>query len=561
MPSPLDRSMPHPERGSELTAAITAAGSGATIELKQGTYTGAFVISSKTNLTIKPKPGAHVVLTNRDPRFAVANSLWTHDGDGIYSIDEVLGSSIYHMNGDRILYAKDADHFAVLIADGIDTALRGETDTQIYLNGANPNQTPLYISDGDSAVLDATSSPGLTLQKLDIRFGGAQAIDLDGCDDVLVEECTIYGGTTGIRNRNAVGENVTVRRCWLVNHYDRKWWYRDVKGNSLIEGAGLVIPGLNPVMEENIITGWFNGLACNAATDTTDCIVRYNLIEDVADDAIEMDGPVIRGEIYENLVLDAFVVFSFAPREVGVPAEDTLIHHNSVQGTRNQKFDRTLGACSGPPDFTGAGCGFASGTKFNPGAPSDLLFEFNTFVCYQHAFRGAPSGGDYPINVRCFDNVFVTETGPTIRNTGVADDGNDWNRNVYFGPTSNIIQNWAIAPGTTTNAATLAAAKASAGGVASGWEADGIQADPRFVIPGVPSSLRRGSQAEGKGAWERTPMRVDSITELATGWLLVRGTGFESAGDGLNVIDPIVVSNTTAFARERCRAPVSRRAW
>jgi parallel beta helix pectate lyase-like protein len=365
-------------------------------------------------------------------------------------------------------------------------------------------------------VLACSNSARLKIQGLDIRFGGAVGINAVACEDLVIEENTIYGGRDGVRLKNGDSPRAVVRRNWIVNHIDRRWWYRDMKGNVAFEGSGIAAPGDHVRIEENIVQSWFNGIGTFLATGTVDPLIRGNWIVDILDDAIEMDGVCVRGEVAENLIEDAFVGFSFAPRQVQTAGEDTWVHHNTVYATRKEHFDRNLGACS--DDFVGPGCGYPSGTKFNPGAPQDLVFEHNTIIAWKHAVRGAPSGGPPPVHVRWYDNVLISEVAPTVRETGLVTGQNDYQRNVYQlkTPASNMFQLW----NGTSSFSSLAKARVAA----PEWEIEG----------------REGTDVTGRGAFEpAVPLRVDSRIPLATGWVLVRGAGF--------VPGPGVVSSTTAF--------------
>lgn len=486
------------------------------------------------------------MLTLRDARFAVPNELWTLVSDGIYRTTQPVGWDIHRLNGQRIVWAKDRTHFDTIMADQVPVAFRGTGETLIYLGGDDP-RTGLWISSSDAAVLACTNSPRLHLEGIDIRFGGAVGINFAiGCDDSVIDGVTIFGGRDGVRAKDALSKHIIVRRSWIVNDIDDRWWWRDVKGNTPVEGTGLTLPGVNQVVEDNVIEGWMNGVGtvCNLANcPAVDPIIRRNLIRNILDDAIEMDGITVRGEVSENLILNTFVGFSFAPRLVQTPGEDTWIHHNAVQATRVPPFDRAIQPLGTP-----------SLTKFNGGAARDLLFEHNTAVGEGNMIRGAPSGGGvlYPIHVRWFDNIIVSRVGPLVRHTGAVADGNSYDGNVYSLAVAagNAFQNWTLPLGQTNAFATLAQAKASAVGQAAGWEARGLELDPQLLLPGQPSSLKVGSPAEGRGAFQRSALRVDSVTLLPTGWILVRGQGFQSRDQGLGLRDPIVVSNTTAFARE-----------
>ncbi len=562
---PLDIPIPTQERGSELTAAITAATSGTTIQLQTGRYTGSFSITGKTNLTIQPRPGAYVVITNRDTRFLVPNALWsTTATPHVYSIGEVIGLTMW-FGAFKICVAKDQTHFDQLVAAGIRCALRLASSTLIYLEGMDPRITPLHISNGDTPVFKGTDCDGLTFRKLCIFFGGAQGIDFDDdlpCSNVLVEECTILGARDGTRNKDNAGTGHTFRRNWVVSYNDPRWYYRDVKGNVNMEGTGIGAGGTDQTVEENIVEGWHNGIGMGTTADTitTNGIIRRNFIRDCQDDAIELDGNFNKGaagEVTENLLLDGFVWLSFSPRQ---PDEDVAIpvSFNTAQCIRAPFEDR---------DTPGVQV-FGQGTKFNSHpagtACKRVTMTFNTVFAYSDTFRLAPASQDtYPSTIIATDNIICGVTGPLVRNTGSHLAGNSFQRNCYFMQSgSEFSRNFAADFGGSVSYATLALAKAGPEVSAAGWEVAGIQANPQFVVPNVPGSLRPGSPAEGKGAWLRTPVTVTSRTVLETGWILVRGTGFDSTGAGLGLEDPIVVSSTTAFARSFIRPmPGGRRPW
>ncbi len=555
-PSPLDRPMPAAERGGELVAALSAAGPGAVIELGAGTYTApptGFRISQKPNVTLRAAPGAHVVLTLRDPRFHASNTLWSpvEGAPGTYRIGEVLGSSIYRDDGRKVMYGRDRAHFDLLVSEGVPAAYRGAAETLLYLGGDDPRTTPLWVSFTDAAVLACEGSPGLRLEGLDVRFGGAVGINFGaGCDGSVLDGLTVFGGRDGVRVKNGLSSRVTVLRCWIVNSIDRRWRYRDAKGNVIYEGSAVSIPGVGHVVEESVLEGWFNGIQTFAfgGVATIDPVIRGTLIQDILDDAVELDGVTVRGEVAETLILDALICFSFSPRQVRAPGEYTRVHHSRCQATRDVQNDR---------DGT---VGHAQGTKFNshpivagvPTAATDLLFERNTFYCAAECWRGAPTGQQaYPSRTRARGNVFVSRGGPIMRHTGGPEDGNEFEGNAYWleGP-GLFAENWGTRyNGTRIAYQTLEAARSSAPGVAARWEATGVYADPLLARPGEPSSLRAGSPAEGRGAFERAPLRVDEIVRLPTGWILARGAGFESAAPVPGLSDAVIVSSGLAFAR------------
>lgn len=542
--------MPATERGPALAAALAKGG---VIDLEEGTYTGAFVIG-KSDTVLRAKPGARVVLTLRDPRFAAPNALWQPIAGepDTYTTPELVGLGVHRLKGERVLFANDAAGFDYQRSQGVPVILRSGGATKLYLGGDDPRAVPLWVSAGDAAVLACGNAARVRIEGLDIRNGGAVGINAAACPDLAIEGNRIFGGRDGIRLKNGDSPRARIAGNWIVNHVDRRWWYRpDAKRNAAVEGSCIAAPGDHVAIEENVCEGWFNGIgmAPIAGQATIDPLIRGNLVRDIMDDAFELDGRVVRGKISGNLVLDAYVGFSLADRE-NPSGEEIEIHHNAVAADRIELGDRSLGACSGPPSWTGPACMFPMATKFNGAAASEIDFHHNTIVGFANAWRGSPSGGVPPVRTRVHSNLFYSAVAPLIRITGTAEQGNDWQGNAFHVVVggANVFAGWA---GQSSSYGTLATAKASPGGVAAGWEASGVQGDPLFVIGGQPSSLRAGSPAEGRGAFERAPLRVDELVELPTGWILARGAGFESDGRGLGLVDPIVVSSSTALARER----------
>ncbi len=566
LPHPLDEGFPRPERGAELTAAIAGAGAGATISLQTGTYTGAFSITNKTNLTLKAAPGARAVITLRDTRFIVPNALWsTTATPDVWSIGEVIGLTVWR-GKQKILVCEDDASFDQLVAAKIQCVRRLASSTLIYLEGANPNNTVLYISASDSAALACFGCTGLTLHGLNIWFGGAQGINFDDgnpCSNVLVNECTILGGKDAIRSKNGASSDMTYRRNWLVGFNDDRWYYRDVKGNANMEGSAIASGGTNQLAEENFVQCWFNGIGMGppVAGTSVNCIVRRNAMIDLDDDAFEFDAKVDGGAIQENLLINGFVGWSFSPRQYNIAADPIVCDWNTLQCEKSPLEER---------DIPGSQF-FGQATKLNSHpagtAARYLTFTNNTVTSFNDTFRLAPSSQDtYPSDIIVTDNIISGRFGPIVRNTGSAAAGNSFQRNHYWLQTpGEFSRNFAvdIAEGQSISYATFALAKAGPEVTAAGWETTGASGDPLFAIPGQPSSLRKGTPvAAGRGAWTNRPFSISSVTPLATGWILIRGDGFDSLGTGLGEFEnPIVVSYTTAFARALIRRPGGRRPW
>ena len=555
LPNPLADGFPSNELGSTLTAAIAAAAPGATISLATGTYTGNFTITSKTNLTIQRAAGAYVVITSRDPRFStVPNSLWTPQGaPNVWTIAEVIGVTVWRTDGRKILIAEDAAKFATIVAAGVQCVLREGASTRIYLEGADPNTTPLYVSNGDGACIAAIGSTGLTLRGLNIWFGGAQGVNFDDgspCHNATIEECTIVGGKDAIRNKNGAGSDMLYRRNWLCSYNDPRWYYRDQKGNSSMEGSAIASGGTNQTGEENFIQGWFNGIGMGpaGAATSTNPIIRRNFMVDLNDDAFELDAKVdvgASGQITENRVREGFVGFSFSPRQFNSAATFPC-SYNTLECMKAPLEDRAIPGSQ----F------FGQGTKLNSHplgtAARYLTFTFNSVYAFNDTFRWAPASQDtFPSDCIATDNVICGLFGPLVRNTGSASAGNSFQRNFYYMKNAGeFCRNWAVDFGGSNTAATLAAALALPALITAGWDLTAVQANPQFVETDVPGSVALGSPAATRGAWlQNRTFRMDSATELATGWILIRGDGFDSVGTGLPFTELFVASMTTAFAR------------
>ncbi len=569
MPHPLDTPIPSNEI-STLQATINACpGAGpCLIQLAAGVYTGNFNVTGKTNVTIESASGvaSDVVITSRDARFLVPNSLFTSIGGGVYTIGETFSSTIFRTDGRKVLLANDLTHFNQLVAAGIQVALSAAT-SRIYLEGANPNTTPLFISNTtNGATITCVNSPGLTIRKVSVYFGGAQGINLDDaapCNTFTLDEVTVLGGKDAIRCKGGTQSATIVRRSWLVSSNDDRWYYRDVKGNSNMEGSAIACGGTTITHEENILQGWFNGIGfgpTGAATSANPTVQR-NLMVDLDDDAIEADGKVDIGTgagVLENRLEDGFVCLSFAPRQfnAGVTFPISL---NTMQCIKAPLEDRNVPGSQ----F------FGQGTKFNshpPGTAAQwLTLTFNTIWSFNDTFRYAPASNDtWSSNIVATDNIIVGMFGPLVRMTGDANPGNSFQRNHYWlvNQPGDFSRGWAVDCCTQPTYATLALAKAGPEVTAAGWETTGSEGDPSFLLTSTPSSLNAGSPATGRGAWLGGAFTITATTNLATGWILRRGTGFTSNGNNgaLGMMNPWVVSSTTAFAR-RLMGSTPRPTW
>ena len=578
--SPLDRAMP-PAPGAvrivragtsipqaSLAAAIAAAQPRDVIELGTGTYTGSFAIVQRPDLTIRAAPQAHAVLTLRDARFAAPNALWLPlDGaSGAWRTVEPVGASVHRADGRRILWAKDRAHFDLLRGLGIATALREAGRTLLFLEGADPRTTPLWISAGDAPVISCERSPRLRLEALDVRFGGAQSIDFRaGCEGWVIDGVSIFGGRDGVRVKHGQSSRGTLRRSWIVNHLDLRWFWRDVKGNLLMEGGAVSIAGEGQLLEDSVIEGWFNGVGIPCAScQSADLVVRRCLLRGILDDAFELDGFLARGQIHDNRATDVFVGVSADPR-FGVAGQPTRFYRNSFETTRTPPFDRAL-ASVGRPSFTKLHPSI--GTDGKPVGPADLDFYQNTLIGDAEIAKGAPQGSliAYPLRVRWRNNVMISRVGPLVRHTGSAADGNVFEGNLYHQvEPGKVFENWALPYGQRATHATLDAARTSPAGQAAGWEAQGIQGWPTLGIdsaPALPAGWPDSAALVGardRGSFERGPQQIDAIELSPTGWAHVRGRGLapESAilYQGAPLRELVVLSSTAAIGRVSDDAP------
>jgi hypothetical protein len=572
--SPLDRPMPNGAgrvtilRGAaalvqpSLQAAIAAAQPRDVIELGEGTYVGAVVVSQRPDLTIRAAPQAHAVLTQRDARFAAPNTLWEplEGVSGVWRTSTPVGMSLYRADGRRILWAKDRAHFDVVRASGVAVALRETGRTLLYLERADPRTTPLLVSVSDAPVILCDRSPRLRLEALDVRFGGAQGIDIrDGCDGWLIDGVSVYGARDGVRVKNGVSGGGMLRRSWIANHLDTRWYWRDLKGNLFMEGTAVAIAGQSQVVEESVIEGWFNGIGIPCAgCRSTDLAVQRSLLRGILDDSFELDGTLVGGEIHDNRVVDAFVGVSCDPRFTE-PGRSTRFYRNTFEVMRRPPFDRSP-ATLGRPSFT----------KIQPSigvdgkalGPSDLDFYQNTLVGDAEIAKGAPQGSGiaYPLRVRWRNNVMVSRVGPIVRHTGTRADGNEFEGNLYMQmEPGTMFQNWALAPGQSASYPTLGAARTSAAGLAAGWEAQGLEGAPSLALdsaPALPTGWPDSVTVVGsrdRGAFERATFQVDSVEPGPTGWVVARGRGFEPGSviryQGTALRELQVLSSTVALGR------------
>ena len=464
--------LPAPERGPELVAAIASAQAGAVLELEGGTYTapvGGFRAADRPGIVLRAAPGARVVLVP-----GRASPAWTpvEGAPGVYRTPGQLGSGIYRSDGRWTIYARDRALFDSIAADGIDVALRGPGETLISLGGDDPRElgAELYVGAAEAATLVCDRSQGLRLEGLEFRHAGGEAVLLRaGCDRAEIVDNDFRGGRFAVRAFDPQLQDVVLERNRVVGPVRHpKQCYRDEKGTPLIEGGAFSLPGIRPVIRGNTIRSVFDGIGlfCRGCS-TVDPLIEANDLEDVRDDAFELDGAIVRGLVQRNRVRRAFVGISASPR-VSPTGEDLVIRGNALESAQ-------VWGCF---DRTGATTGSTNVTKFN-GAPAvDMLFEGNSLHGEGHVIRGAvAAGGPYPMRVRWIGNLIHSRFGPLVRFPGLAADGNVLEGNTYVlgTPTGAAFIAWNQAPGSPVNFPSLELARASAAGQSAGWESEGAQ--------------------------------------------------------------------------------------
>jgi hypothetical protein len=189
-----------------------------------------------------------------------------------------------------------------------------------------------------------------------------------------------------------------------------------------MEGAGIYIvsAGDNNEVTGCKIKGFFDGIAIagDSAEQNIGLLLKENVISDIMDDGIELDGPCGGCRVFRNLVYDVFCGVSFAPTKGPVN-----VYRNIIVADKRSNFDRKS-------KFKQYGVGVKVGGKTN-NPTENVNFYNNTIYAVGHAISTTYQDGNQK-NCKYINNIFYSVNGYTVYSSGLPDGGVTFDSNLYF---------------------------------------------------------------------------------------------------------------------------------
>ncbi|HPF34880.1 MAG TPA: right-handed parallel beta-helix repeat-containing protein [Candidatus Krumholzibacteria bacterium] len=471
-PAPLRRLFTSPDGSGDvcsegqpcaLEQALADARPGDEIVLAGGTYpVGGLSLprsgTAQAPIVLRAAAGAVPVLDADDP----AARTWTAVGGGVYRTAVAAPDPhVVHAQGVRLFpYASLAELQGLIhgvpgfYADGTDLWVRLARD-------ADPNPMRMEISRFNVG-LNLQDRSHVWVEGLTFRHYGrgafAKAVYLDGASDVVIRRCAFEGNDVGVGLRHAAHRNV-IDSCTFFDSI-ADWPWQAVKEAGGLEDGGVVVyaplDGRGNVIRRNVFHDDFDGLVIGPATGaalTHETDVYHNLIFNMGDDGLAVDGLARNVRLWGNEIHDVLTGISLAPAVDGPTyALRNVIHR--------------LG--SGRSEFQGTAFKLHSG-----GDPSGPMLLFHNTVDAYHV--GHPAVAVFQpgawAGVTARNNIW-SGTAYALVNTNAAQPMDLDHDDLWTGGVGHLVQ-W-----DDVNYDSVVDFHAG-----TGQEAAGLAVDPRFVNP------------------------------------------------------------------------------
>lgn len=359
-----------------------------------------------------------------------------------------------------------------------------------------PPTSPLYVG-GTDATIDIYNANNVTIRgisssKLKVIYGNSN-IRIRNGGNIKVDNVDIMGGKSAVMSFDASNVSVTNNRAHGT--FGRDWDWADVKerpGTKTMENQAIFIKPLtkdisNIVVDGNDVSGYFNGVNLSAIDDAhyiKDSVISNNLIHDSLDDGIEIDSSYKNLVVKGNTVYDVYSPFSATGGDTG-PVD---VYENLFIADRTISDD--FGAITSGPSYS---------IKMN----NDQGNLTKNMHFYNNTFYFAGNSGNLRKTVQTetnkvtsqvsfVNNIFYSYDGGIVRGTGRAQDGVEWDGNLFYSEKNdpNNYYAWNSLHDTVHSYATLSAI-ISTGGIPPQWQGN-IEGNPSFncVTPTNASCFR-----------------------------------------------------------------------
>lgn len=429
--------------------------------------------TAQAPIVIRGAPGEQAILDGSDPE----EFIWTPGQGNVYQTTaNVSEPTLVMADGQRLYRYQNLEDLQALSWDLPGFFSQGY---QVYVHladGADPNEHELVVGRrmyGFWVEQDHIHFKNLTFRHYDVRWYRSGLLIRNGSNNV-VQGCTFSTNGYGIILQGAADQNLIEENEFYDSIYH--WSWDAVKALHDQTGQGMETGGIrinNPhgtdppvmprgtVIRRNSFHDFFDGFGVctfeTAANLTNETDVYENHIYRIGDDGMEADGYCSNVRIWGNVFEDVLVGISMAPARIG----PTYVIRNLIHD---------IGRSDGCPDRREGPCG-GTALKFQfsePGSGPMFLFH-NTMDSGSESYTAWMSeDATWPLLVSR-NNIWGSSRSGGL---GIAvDDPIDFDFDCISSQAGTVLVYWRG-----QDFHTLAEFTA-----ASGQEANGLSADPRFA--------------------------------------------------------------------------------
>lgn len=335
-------------------------------------------------------------------------------------------------------------------------------------NDANPNNIPLLIFSDIIWTITHTGSDYLTIEGIMFK-GGYYSVYSNSMDKLIFENNSMITleGFTATNTTNTYCGNLTIKNNYAFQNRTSEWAWYDVYNSDWNNGAIRTQQcGSGVNITHNYVEGYYNGIFpdTNRGYKSNDLEVGYNVIVNTWDDGIEIEDFCNGQYIHHNNLSKVYVGISIIPTP-SLYGNECRYEDNIIIANKQQLFylpnTRYWGECW---KTTG------------DGPVTNSNFSRNTCVGTNGIYAAGKTHSQY--NNTWKDNIFYVSGGLAISSTGLEEDGNLYDYNLYYRNDSSIIfKYWNNDTLATTYSLSTAKASIQWDGI---WDVNSVQSNPLF---------------------------------------------------------------------------------
>ena len=314
--------------GMSIQTAFDRATPGTTVLVGKGTYwqmvEGTKHGTAEAPITIRGEKGARIFGSEAD---LAAGKGWKHEGGVLYStrIKPVRRRVVAHEKSGRLY---DYDDLSQLKAETFRSTKEpgkiykikggwtqaGDTLYVILPDHGDPRTGGVHVSVRESCIR-LTGSSHVTIEGFELAYAGesyGSCLSFDRCSNIWVHHNHIHHfRKRGVAFHEIEGGDSLVEYNTITDFPVGEWPWRAVKSHDAEDSAISFRTGRGCVARYNLVDNLFNGI------DASSFFVSGNLIRNIGDDAVEIDGHAINHRIYHNVISNTNMAFSISPLRTG----------------------------------------------------------------------------------------------------------------------------------------------------------------------------------------------------------------------------------------------------